>query len=193
MFAVLNQLLYEASGAAGWLVHPEAGEQVDIAVIPINVRMPDDLAVLALNHIANSPMATPIGAEVFIIGFPRGISESGLPVWKRGSLASEPALFADETGRRRVLVDSATREGLSGAPVVARSVGSYLSENGALVVGQGISTRTIGVYTGRMASRDELDAQIGIVWPWPLIERIFDTGQPDTFELHCQFSPRESG
>jgi hypothetical protein len=96
-------------------------------------------------------------------------------------------MFADLPDRRRVLIDSATREGMSGAPVVARSIGGYLHENGAFTLGEGISTRPIGVYSGRLATQDDMDAQIGIVWPFPLIERIMDSGVMDTFELNGAF------
>jgi hypothetical protein len=36
------------------------------------------------------------GAEVFILGFPLGLASQGvLPIWKRGSIASEPLVAID--------------------------------------------------------------------------------------------------
>lgn len=37
-----------------------------------------------------------VGAEVFVLGFPLGLALQGtLPIWKRGSIASEPLIAID--------------------------------------------------------------------------------------------------
>lgn len=189
-FQVLNQNLYLEDGSPGWIIHGAVGERVDVAVVPLSVPPPPNLPIMPINEIASQPMATPVGSDVFIVGFPKGLSESGLPIWKRGSLASEPGLFADLPGRRRVLVDSATREGLSGAPVVARSMGMYLREDGGVTAGDALPMRPVGVYTGRLATHDSFDAQLGIVWPFPLVDAIIDNGVVDTFDRDGSFTPR---
>jgi hypothetical protein len=73
--------------------------------------------------------------EVFILGYPFPIELPGYPVWKRGRIASEPDLASlapalGSSGRRKVkfgahprdylLADTASRPGMSGAPVIRR-------------------------------------------------------------------------
>jgi len=54
-----------------------------------------------------------------VLGYPEGMIGPGRsPIWKRGSMASEPKYnWRDKPG---FLIDTATRNGMSGAPVVAR-------------------------------------------------------------------------
>ena len=60
-----------------------------------------------------------VADDVYAIGFPQAIAAGhGTAIWKRGSVASEPDLELQR--RSAFLIDSATRPGLSGAPVVAR-------------------------------------------------------------------------
>ncbi len=80
---------------------------------------------------ASTDIAISVGSEVFIIGYPLGIAKQlNLPIWKRGSIASE--FSVPFNGSPLFVIDSATREGLSGAPVYARSFGAYISSSGAL-------------------------------------------------------------
>lgn len=188
---VIERNLYDAEGRANWRIHPVVGEQVDVAIMDLTDDLTKNWLGIPLNEVETHNLTTPVGTEIFIVGFPLGISGIGFPIWKRGSIASEPELFADEVGRRRLLVDSATRNGMSGAPVVARSVGGYVDEDGSSSLGSGVYQRIVGLYSGRMASQDQLDAQIGIVWPRQLIERIFNSGVRDTFTRDGSFSARE--
>lgn len=180
---VLQQPLYDSLNLPIWSVHPVAAEHVDVAMFPLHVSLPEAALAIPMNEIVQQPMAAPVGSEAFIVGYPKGITEGGLPIWKRASLASEPDLFRDEEGSRRMLIDSASREGMSGAPVLLRSIGSFLSDNGAMVVGAQIATKFLGLYSGRLAHTDALDAQLGIVWPVDLIETISKSGVRDSFSL----------
>jgi hypothetical protein len=94
-----------------WLVHPH--KQVDIAVLPIPL-IPEDLKITLypLNVLANQKLRIEIGMEVFILGYPFGIELPAYPVWKRGSIASEPDLVRLTTNY--MLVDTASRPGMSG-------------------------------------------------------------------------------
>ena len=61
---------------------------------------------------------------MFVLGYPKGISGGrGFPIWKRASIATEPDIQHD--GLPKLLVDTATREGMSGAPVVAIADGDF--------------------------------------------------------------------
>ena len=70
-----------------------------------------------------------------------------LPIWKRGSIASEPELPADDLPL--FLVDSNTYKGMSGSPVYARTIGGYLSKQHEVFQMAARSTRFLGVYSGR--------------------------------------------
>ena len=180
---VITQRLYDDLGNANWLVHPDIGDQVDIAVLQLGISLPEASLAMPLNDIVEQPIAALVGADAFIVGYPKAIDELGLPIWKRASIASEPQLCNDQAGPRRLLVDSASREGMSGAPVYLRSIGSYMNDQGTFVIGAAVANKFIGVYTGRLAVRDELDAQLGIVWPASLVETIGQRGKRDTFTL----------
>jgi Trypsin-like peptidase domain len=101
-----------------WLIHP--GRRVDVAILPIPFR-PEELviALYPLNVLANAALRIEIGMEVFILGYPFEIKPPAYPVWKRGSIASEPQLARLTTDY--MLVDTASRPGMSGAPVIRRS------------------------------------------------------------------------
>jgi hypothetical protein len=51
--------------------------------------------------------------------------------------------------------------------------------NGDVNLGIGTATKFIGVYSGRLASQDPLDAQLGFVWPASLIPEIIAGGRVD--------------
>jgi hypothetical protein len=63
--------------------------------------------------------------DVFVLGYPFGPGKTGLPVWKRGSIASEPDLVPQV--ENYLLVDTASRPGMSGSPVILRTYGTHMS------------------------------------------------------------------
>ena len=77
-----------------WLVHPS--RNVDIAVVPLAFTE-DQLRLLNLypmNNLTSFDLPIYIGMDVFVLGYPFGPSAPNYPVWKRGSIASEPSLVA---------------------------------------------------------------------------------------------------
>jgi hypothetical protein len=118
----------------GFLNQEGKPQQVDIGVICLNDWMPNyeeqksriaafDAAVLVQTDRQGNALHVEyayakVGAEVFILGFPMGLALQGVfPVWKRGSIASEP-LIAIDGNLPIFFVDAATRHGMSGSPVV---------------------------------------------------------------------------
>jgi hypothetical protein len=123
-----------------------------------------------------------IGDDVFVLGYPRGLTGGAiLPIWKRGTVATEPMF--DHNQLPRFLIDTATREGMSGAPVIARAnSGSYRNAAGVPVLamrahGLAPPTKFIGIYSGRIPGAIDLEAQVGIVWKARVIEEIILGGQ----------------
>jgi hypothetical protein len=156
------------AGAPLWWVHPVHKERVDVICLPVEAPASADMH--PINEMPSAPrMQARVGQEVFILGYPFGIGPGGLPIWKRGSLASEPDVI--ETTDPHILVDTATRPGMSGSPIIRRSWGSYLDDRGNTVMG-GEGTRFIGVYSGRLSTAGANDAQLGLAWPAILVKQI---------------------
>ena len=64
-----------------------------------------------------------VSADVFVLGYPRGISGGrGFPI----SIATEPKIDLD--GVPKLLIDTATREGMSGGPVIAVAHNGFEAE-----------------------------------------------------------------
>lgn len=176
--------LRTADGGAIWLVHPIQKRKVDVVAIPLLGQLPTDV-IRPINKMSSlDRLLVGIGMDVFIIGYPFAVEDVGLPVWKRGSIASEPGLSPAATPY--LLVDTASRPGMSGSPVVMRSWGTHTlipdRSTGAVAETQvtvGAATKFIGVYSGRLHTKDPLDAQLGMVWPSVFIEEIIKGGSKE--------------
>lgn len=182
--------LYEDEGdcprKAVWYEHPQHRHKVDVVALPLGVLeessvRPANDPELDLVKIILSP-----GLDVFVLGFPKGMSGgSGLPVWKRGSIASEPSVNVDDLPK--IFIDTATREGMSGSPVYAQRIGYWTPEDvpesiETTVIGQG--RRFLGIYSGRVGN-DTFLAQLGVVWKPSAIEEIIQAAMPgqSSFEI----------
>jgi hypothetical protein len=126
---------------------------------------------------SEADLAVRIGMDVFILGYPFGYSPPGFPVWKRGSIASEPDMV--HFGPGYYLVDTASRPGMSGAPVILRSWGVHYLEGDAISSDSTPQSKFIGVYSGRLHTHEKTDAQIGMVWPVRDIEDIVSMEKRD--------------
>ena len=156
-----------------WLVHPEHNEKVDVVAIELNVK--DELVYSAINKSDfDNKIAPEVGDDCFIIGYPfEEFRYLGLPIWKRASISTEPTINEDQLPK--LLVDTATRPGLSGSPVIYQRVGVHNITEGIL------SNETmfgrirgfLGIYSGRIG-KGEFHAQLGIVWKKKVIEEIID-------------------
>ncbi len=162
--------LVDSGNKSLWFQHPRNGNNVDVAVLPIELSK--QFKRLAINQYKFTDMRIEVSQDVFILGFPLGISgRRELPIWKRGSIASEPG-----GNYPRILVDTATREGMSGAPVIMKYRGTYISNPGNAMSADdwfGEGELFLGVYSGRLG-KDEFKAQLGIVWKKEVIEEIIN-------------------
>lgn len=185
----------ERDGSPLWLIHPVHRQLVDVAVLPLGsidptILWPADprarklaLATEPVNTLSDwTDFEVDAGDDAYVLGYPKGLDGGkGFPLWKRGSIASEPA--ADIDGLPKALVDTATRPGMSGAPVMAvrrgiitpRSAGPSFGADS--LIGQ--AAAFFGVYSGRVDD-DPLGAQIGIVWKASVVDEIIDGGTNGT-------------
>jgi hypothetical protein len=166
-----------------WYAHPLYQRSRDVVAIPLDVLDEcKEINPYPINSFANPWADTGglwagIGMDVFILGYPFGFQMPGFPVWKRGSIASE--LDLANFGAGYFLVDTASRPGMSGAPVILRSWGTHLMANGDMITDQSIQTKIMGVYSGRLHTKANTDAQLGMVWPGRIIDEIIDGGKFD--------------
>ncbi|BAS54238.1 hypothetical protein NIES2135_05120 [Leptolyngbya boryana NIES-2135] len=150
-----------------WWEHPQHGSDVD--VVAIRIRRPSETKSIPANNevLDLEKLQFEPGMDVFVLGFPLGISGGGrFPIWKRGSIASEPDAHIDNLPK--MYIDTATRQGMSGAPVYAQETGVWVPEGKTLHdfehVAFGKGYRFLGIYSGRILGSDPLHAQLGIVW-----------------------------
>jgi hypothetical protein len=161
----------DENGRPLWLVHPVRGRRVDVVAIPCD---PDNDPTFSLHPITKyiaQQLTIRIAMDVFVLGYPFGPEPPGYPVWKRGSMASEPDLAQIGTGY--YLIDTASLPGMSGSPVIRRIW--TMVNVGEIVIPAPTPLRTefLGVYSGRRKLKNsEQDSQLGLVWPRSCIEEI---------------------
>jgi hypothetical protein len=112
-----------------------------------------------------------IGSEVFVLGYPRGLVHTGVfPIWKRGSIASEPQASVSLDGheyKEMFYVDALTKEGMSGSPVIAlgKAGDQFCTDDGGQVSLPKDSTMFVGIYAGRQGiTNAEYELSLGRVW-----------------------------
>jgi hypothetical protein len=157
-----------------WYTHPVRHRGCDVVAMLLTALNDDAIAnPYPINMLkSEADLAVRIGMDVFILGYPFGNQPPGFPVWKRGSIATEPDLTRIGVGY--LLVDTASRKGMSGAPVIRRSWGTHLLEGDAISADSTPQSKFIGVYSGRLHTKDQSDAQLGMVWPAEDIDDIID-------------------
>jgi hypothetical protein len=165
-----------ANNSPLWLVHPKHKNKVDVVAVAIQNYA--DVDMYPINTLSQMDLVVQIGIDVFILGFPFGIGPGGFPIWKRGSIASEPELAG--VTQLHIFIDTASRPGMSGSPVIRRSWNTHSLANGGTVMNGAAGTKFVGVYSGRLASSDPLDAQLGLTWPASLVPEIVSGGTVDS-------------
>lgn len=161
----------QCDGKDVWLVHPQYGLQVDVVAIRLR---PSEMKTHPINLMPfdDEHSIVAVGMDVFILGYPHGYISypTILPIWKRGTLATEPAIDIDRLPK--MYVDTTTAKGMSGSPVIAQFNGAYMPQ-GKLSDDSffGVARQFLGIYTGRCTDtvtedlRDSIfNAQLGIVW-----------------------------
>jgi hypothetical protein len=175
-WAPLDIPLFDRQQRPLWFEHPNLGHAVDIAAL--RLEPPETLRAFPLNSYRFDDIPIEVGQDVFVIGFPKGVTGTGrFPIWKRGSIASEPEIPLD--GFPRLLIDAATREGMSGSPVVAQFTGVRMKKPGQLQGDDwfGTGRAFLGAYSGRISTSSQLEAQLGFVWNAAVIAEIVSSGR----------------
>jgi hypothetical protein len=167
--------LWDATGQSLWREHPILGGAADVVALPLTLTTSID----AYPYDPWSPgfniMLEP-SQRLSIVGFPFGLTAGGLfAVWIGGTVASEPAV--DFNNRPIFLVDSRTRPGQSGSPVIYYATGgTFTQASGGMVTYAGTVEEFVGVYSGRINDQSDL----GFVWKRSVVCEIVDSGAPGT-------------
>ncbi len=165
--------LYKA-GSPIWFEH-STRQNVDVVAFKLTQSDFTAFANVPVNEVDQSPaLQVAAGMDCFVLGYPEGMIGPGrTPIWKRGSVASEPLY----NWRNKIcfLIDTATRKGMSGSPVIARHSGILKTSTGPELGPDdviGTVTKFTGIYSGRIGDDDLLSVQLGIVWKPEILDDI---------------------
>ena len=186
--------LFDENENPVWIEHPSHGRLID--VVAIRVHIPQNQLVIPIEEMVepfNENTKLRVSDDVYILGFPFSIKYAGnFPIWKRASIASEPNIDIDDLPK--IFVDTASREGMSGSPVILknrRPIAPFelIAENLPFEKGniKKISyyyIKLVGIYSGRTFVQNESDAQLGIVWKVDVIDEII--GHPDSLQANLE-------
>jgi hypothetical protein len=153
-----SEPLYDADGEPLWFEHPDYGQDVDVVALPLTQT--DGIAIYAYDPTSLGPrIVYGPSDDVSVIGFPFGrTGGEALGIWVHGTVATEPAVEYDDLPC--FLIDSRTRTGQSGSPVILFRTNGYTTEDGNMINNGEPGTRFVGVYSGRISAESDL----GLVW-----------------------------
>ncbi|HAS0916752.1 serine protease [Enterobacter asburiae] len=131
-------------------------------------------------------------STVVLIGYPYGLHDLSnmLPIWKTGSIASEPDY--DFNGKKLFIVDVSAHPGMSGSPVFYVSHGGYVTKGGGYAISADMQVHFMGIFASMHNFSSELEVndpsgaqgikvrhveslELGNVWKSSLIEEIADS------------------
>jgi hypothetical protein len=171
-----DEPLHDDDGKPLWLEHPTYGGRVDAVALPLS----DFGSVETFDYDPWSPARVAIAPSerLSIVGVPLGIRNGGvLAIWVQGFVATEIEIDHDELPR--FLIDSRTRKGQSGSPVIFYSgSGPYTTNQGSMIMNGVPVCELVGVYSGRISEETDL----GIVWKVRAIQEILSEGDASTHE-----------
>jgi hypothetical protein len=148
-----------------WHEHPTLGPKAD--VVALAAAQDERIEYFPLNiSTPQKPLRILPAEPVCAIGFPFGLTAGHkFAVWVTGFIASEMEVDYEELPR--FLIDSRTRPGQSGSPVLAvrRDFRAYTDGTSSL---DGTAVEFLGIYAGRIHP----DSDIGIVWKRHVVQEL---------------------
>jgi hypothetical protein len=171
---VFQIALLNPDGSGCWLEHPLFGSNVDVVAIEVSSRISDCAKIfrIDLESELNNDAHLEVMDQAFVTGYPLSATTTpnSLPIYKSGTIASEPLVFDSEP---RIYIDGKTKTGMSGSPVmIKRSAKNTREAERWLRNG----LRLVGIYSGRdRQEQTEFEAELGILWPYkeclmPIVE-----------------------
>lgn len=171
--------LYDKLDNKLWYEHPKYGSDIDVVLLPLeeyseynNYKEYFNISTIYNLNVTEA---------VFVLGFPFGYivksEEEPHAVWTSGTVASDPELNLNINGKEipAFLIDSKTRQGQSGSPVIYYSHygldAHYHEDKNEIAVWGTPFMKEVGIYSGRINK----DSDLGYVWKWSVIKEIIDS------------------
>ena len=152
--------LFTKSGKPVWIANNDFPE-ADMALIPVVQSLYQDCKVFGISAQWTTPkMLIRPTTNVTLVGYPYGYYDTtnALPIWKTGTIASEPTIDFD--GKPLLLVDVSAFPGMSGSPVFAIASGIYEMVDKSAVT-PGSVREFLGIYASmQMVGKDKFLEQI---------------------------------
>ncbi len=137
--------LYDERMIPLW-IQSKDDKEADLAIIPLEIDMLKGLKeFFAINqNWSTNELKVSVSSKVSVIGYPYNFRDevNFLPIWKTGSIASEPSTSFN--GKDLIIIDISAFPGMSGAPVFANANGSYETLNGEVKFGN--VKKLVGIY-----------------------------------------------
>jgi len=208
---IAGELSLEIDDNFTFYEHKDRSKGVDIVAIKIEID-DEQRSIITTQHdiCLVEDIAVGVTSSLFIAGYPWGFSaEPSLPIWKKGTIASEPNFFSD--GIPKIYIDTFSNPGMSGSPVFAsegredfiynpkyekiykkslngdtesQKIIKKLDINNVVQTRKFNQFRLMGIYSGRVLF-SEKDPQIGVFWPLTLLEELLS----DSIEATNPYPP----
>lgn len=154
-----------------WLEHAYYGRKVDVVALEVP-SLPGLVQPVVTQEGEIDRFFVAVNEDVAVVGYPFGsLDAAGTAIWARGTIASEPEIQFGELPR--FVIDSRTRTGMSGSPVVMFAAsGTFHPSGGGTAVAGGPVQQFLGVYSGRISPESDL----GYVWHASVLREILTMG-----------------
>lgn len=146
--------LFTTDNKPAW-ISSSAVPEADLAVLPLPASIYSDckqVCCISQEWLNSGNMKVRPASDVVLIGYPYGYydSRNALPVWKKGSVASEPEMNFD--GKPLMVIDISAFPGMSGSAAYAVAYGSYETEKNQINIGG--ARRFLGVYASMQMRKE---------------------------------------
>lgn len=166
-YVIKTERLFDDKGNKNWYEHKLKNEFIDVVELPLKDTL--NVSIFPVNYKESAYDSVRISTldKVYILGFPKGVrSFPSLPVWKSGTIASEPEF--DQDSKPLIWVDAVTYPGMSGAPVYFKSNEVLTMNNGKRAIVSG-SSKFMGVFS------HAYEFVYGAFWKSSYLKKIFDS------------------
>ncbi len=159
--------LYNLKGNTLWNQYTINNEIVDVVALPLTDTSGVTIYDVQYKSNLDTMIAIAPTSQVFILGFPLGIrSASEFPIWKTGTIASEPEINQEK--KPIIWVDASTFPGMSGSPVYI--MGNQLAgRNGGMMMFSNRVSVFLGVF-----SHAQSQNVYGAMWKASYLRTLFD-------------------
>jgi len=182
--------LYNKEKDRLWLIN-ENNKEADLALLPLPIQVYNEVDIVTCinKEWSTNRLKVRTTTRTSVVGYPYGYydTKNSLPIWKTGSIASEPDV--DFEGKKLIVLDISAFPGMSGSPVFALAQGAYETTDGNMEFGT--INKFLGVYASMQmltknkyleqlitqmpyGIKDQESLQLGHVWKASLIFEVLE-------------------